>query len=64
MDLAEHDSFVTAVSHLPLLLNVALVACTSNSPSWDDIAQVASTQYKEMTRLGRERPQDQQRRDH
>ena len=56
MDLAEHDSFVTAVSHLPLLLNVALVACTSNSPSWGDIAQVASTQYQEMTRLAANDP--------
>jgi len=56
MDLAEHDSFVTAVSHLPLLLNVALVGCTANSPSWDDIAQVASTQYQEMTRLASNDP--------
>ena len=49
--LDEHDSFVAAVSHLPLLLSVALVGCTSKSPSWGDIAQVASTGYKDATRL-------------
>ncbi len=47
----EHDSFAAAVSHLPLLLSVALVGCTSKSPSWSDIAQVASTGYRDLTRL-------------
>ena len=47
----EHDSFVSAVSHLPLLLSVALVGCTSKSASWDDIAQVASNQYGDLTQL-------------
>ena len=46
---AEHDSFVSAVSHLPTLLSVALVGCTSKSPSWSDIAQVATAQYGEIT---------------
>ncbi len=50
IDLAEHDSFVGAVDQLPTLLGVALVSCTSQSPSWDDIAQVASVQYREMTK--------------
>ena len=49
IDVAEHDSFVSAVSHLPLLLSVALVGCTSKSPSWGDIAAIASTPYKEST---------------
>lgn len=47
----EHDSFVAAVSHLPFLLSVALVGCTSESPNWDDIARVASSGYHDMTRL-------------
>ena len=50
IDIAEHDSFVGAVDQLPTLLGVALVSCTSQSPSWDDIAQVASHQYREMTK--------------
>ncbi|MCY4366997.1 MAG: prephenate dehydrogenase/arogenate dehydrogenase family protein [Chloroflexi bacterium] len=47
----EHDSFVAAVSHLPFLLSVALVGCTSESPNWDDIARVASSGYHDLTRL-------------
>ncbi len=47
----EHDSFVAAVSHLPFMLSVALMGCTSNSANWDDIARVASSGYHDMTRL-------------
>ena len=51
MDVAEHDSFVAAVRHLPFLLSVALVGCTSKSPSWDDIAKMASSGYGDVTSL-------------
>jgi prephenate dehydrogenase len=47
----EHDSFVAAASHLPFLVSVALVGCTSKSVNWEDIAQLASTGYKDVTRL-------------
>ena len=47
----EHDSFVAAASHLPFLLSVALVGCTSKSANWDDIAELASTGYKDISRL-------------
>jgi len=47
----EHDSFVAAVSHLPFLMSVALVGCTSKSANWDDIAQLASTGYRDVSRL-------------
>ena len=47
----EHDSFVAAVSHLPCLLSVALVGCTSKSVNWDDIAQLAATGYRDISRL-------------
>lgn len=47
----EHDSFVAAVSHLPFLLSVALVGCTSKSANWEDIAQLAATGYHDVSRL-------------
>ena len=47
----EHDSFVAAASHLPFLLSVALVGCTSKSVNWEDIAQLASSGYRDITRL-------------
>ena len=51
MDTLEHDSYVAAASHLPLLLSVGLVRCTSMSPAWHEIAQVASTGFRDVTRL-------------
>ena len=47
----EHDSFVAAASHLPFLLSMALVGCTSKSANWEDIAQLASTGYRDVSRL-------------
>lgn len=47
----EHDSFVAAASHLPFLLSMALVGCTSKSANWEDIAQLASNGYRDLTRL-------------
>ena len=51
LDVSEHDSFVAAVSHLPMLLSSALVYCTSKSASWVDISRLAATGYKDVTRL-------------
>ncbi len=47
----EHDSFVAAASHLPFLLSTTLVSCTSKSTNWEDIAQLASSGYRDITRL-------------
>ena len=47
----EHDSFVAAASHLPFLLSTALVGCTSKSTNWEDIAQLAASGYRDITRL-------------
>ncbi len=47
----EHDSFVAAASHLPFLLSVALVGCTSKSANWEDIAQLAATGFEDISRL-------------
>ena len=47
----EHDSYVAAASHLPFLLSIALVGSASKSANWEDIAQVASSGFRDMTRL-------------
>ena len=51
ISLDEHDSFVAAVSHLPFVLSTALVGCTSKSANWSDIGQLASSGYRDITRL-------------
>ena len=47
----EHESFVAAASHLPFLLSTALISCTAKSANWDDIAQLASSGFHDLTRL-------------
>ena len=47
----EHDSFVAAASHLPFMMSVALIGCTNKSANWDDIGQLASTGFGDLSRL-------------
>ena len=47
----EHDSFVAAASHLPFMMSVALMGVTSKSANWDDISQLASTGFGDLSRL-------------
>ena len=47
----EHDSFVAAVSHLPFMMSVALMGTASKSATWDDIAQLASSGFRDLSRL-------------
>lgn len=47
----EHDSFVAAVSHLPFMLSVALMETASKSINWSDIAQLASSGFRDLSRL-------------
>ena len=47
----EHDSFVAAVSHLPFMMSVALIETVSKSANWDDIAQLASSGFRDLSRL-------------
>lgn len=48
---AEHDLLVAGVSHLPLLLSAALVSSVSKSPSWDDMSRLASSGFRDVSRL-------------
>lgn len=47
----EHDSFVAAASHLPFIMSVALVGCTSKSPNWQEISELAASGYRDISRL-------------
>ena len=51
IDSAEHDSFVGAVSHLPMVLSTVLMRLTSSSPSWPEISRLASTGFRDVSRL-------------
>lgn len=53
MDAAAHDRAVAAVSHLPLLLSAALVETAVGGPDWSVAAELASSGWRDMTRLAR-----------
>jgi prephenate dehydrogenase len=51
IDAAGHDRLVAGISHLPLLISVALVSVTAGSPSWTEMARLAATGYHDVSRL-------------
>ncbi len=51
LSVGEHESFVAAVSHLPIVLSAALVSSTSKSPSWHEMSKLAASAYRDVTRL-------------
>lgn len=51
VDPEEHDAFVAGISHLPMLLSVGLVEVTGRSPAWKEMAPLAATGFRDVSRL-------------
>lgn len=51
IDAEEHDSYVSFVSHLPIIIASALISSTNKSEGWREISRLASTGYKDTSRL-------------
>lgn len=51
MDAEEHDSYVAAVSHLPLVVSSALFSVIFDSQAWPELAALASSGFRDTTRL-------------
>lgn len=51
IDASEHDGLVAGISHLPLLISVALITATTKSPSWPEMARLAASGFRDLTRL-------------
>jgi prephenate dehydrogenase len=51
MDPLRHDEGVAGASHLPFLLSVALVHLTTRDPNWPDTSKLASSGYRDVSRL-------------
>jgi prephenate dehydrogenase len=47
----EHDQYVAAVSHLPMILSYSLFTLVRDSAAWQDMRQLASTGFAGATRL-------------
>jgi prephenate dehydrogenase len=51
IDPQEHDAYVAGISHLPFLLSAALVEMTSRSPAWKEMAPLAASGFRDVSRL-------------
>ena len=51
IDPEEHDSYLAAVSHLPMLLSTALFRLASKGDSWPELAVLAGPAFRDITRL-------------
>ena len=53
----EHDGQVAGVSHLPFVASAALTSTVASSPAWSDAAMLASTGFRDMSRLAAGNPE-------
>lgn len=47
----EHDAYVAGISHLPFIVAASLVRTTTNDQAWRDMKTIASTGFRDTTRL-------------
>ncbi len=57
MDAEEHDSYVAAVSHLPLVASTALFSLVRGSAAWPEMSRLASSGFRDVTRLASGSPE-------
>ena len=56
IDAEEHDSYLAAVSHLPLIVATALFSLASESQAWPELASLAGPGFRDTTRLASSSP--------
>jgi prephenate dehydrogenase len=56
MDAEEHDAYVAAVSHLPLMASTALFRLTRDSEAWPELSLLAAGGFKDTTRVAGTHP--------
>lgn len=49
IDAREHDSFVAAISHLPVMASAALLRTIAGSPAWSDMSGLAHSRFRSVT---------------
>jgi len=57
MDADEHDSYVAGISHLPFTLASALFSVAFTSAAWPELASLASSGFRDTTRLASGSPE-------
>lgn len=57
IDAGEHDQYVAAISHLPLVASTALFSLARASVAWPDMRNLAGSGFRDLTRLASGDPQ-------
>jgi prephenate dehydrogenase len=55
-DAAEHDSYLAAISHVPLVAAAALFSLAKDSRAWNDLGLLAGPGFRDTTRLASTNP--------
>jgi len=51
LDAEEHDAYVAAVSHVPLISSIALFNLARRSGAWPELANISGPGFRDLTRL-------------
>ncbi len=51
LDAEEHDAYVAAISHVPLVASLALFGLARSSTAWPELANLAGPAFRDLTRL-------------
>lgn len=51
LDADEHDAYVAAISHVPLINSVALFNLAKRSSAWPELANISGPAFRDLTRL-------------
>ena len=58
IDAIEHDSFMSAVEYLPILLSASFVSATTKSNSWRDMHKLTTSNYTNLSKLSDTDPRE------
>ena len=57
LDAEEHDAYAAAISHVPLVASLALFSLARKSNAWPELAAMAGTGFRDLTRLASGSPE-------
>jgi prephenate dehydrogenase len=57
LDAEEHDAYVAAISHVPLVSSIALFNLARRSTAWPELANISGPAFKDLTRLASGEPE-------
>jgi prephenate dehydrogenase len=57
LDAEEHDAYVAAISHVPLVSSVALFNLARKSNAWPELASISGPAFRDLTRLASGEPE-------